>query len=187
MREERTLRAQVVRLGELDREIADLPWIVFVRQDGSLFVRCPAPLVVEAVAALARAGVETGPSAIDPRSPALRPAIVTSLAPLASRSLVDTVFVRTPPLGEAIDLVRARTRSLFRRRARERRAETRLLLRDEDRMLSWTRVIWADADLLRSGRVPDARPVVFDPGGLGHVREHIAYTRSAELARWAAA
>src|SRR5207253_2017157 len=115
----------------------------------------------------------------------LRAAIVPSLTPLASPAVVDTVDVRSPGLGEAIDLVRELTGGLFRRRVRERRERTRALLRRDDEVLSWRRVLWAEPGMLRAGRIAGARPVVFDRDGVEHARERVTFACSADVARWA--
>ena len=187
MSDELTLRARVVRGGDLDREIAALPWIGFVRHDGALFIRCAASLAEEVVAALARSGIAAEGAPLRPSRLGLRAAIVPNLFPLASPAIVDTVDVRAPALGEAIDLVRALTGGLLRRRNRERRDRIRALLRCDDQLLSWRRVLWAPPAVLRAAHITGARPVVFDRDGIEHARERITFAGCADVARWASA
>ena len=181
------LRARVVGGGDLDREIAGLPWIGFVRHDGGLFIRCAASLVEDVVAALARSGVAAEAASLRPSRAGLRAAIVANLFPLASPAIVDTVEVRSPALGEAIDLVRSLTGGLLRRRGRERSDRIRGLLRREDQLLSWRRVLWAPPAVLRVAHIPGARPVVFDGDGVEHAPERVTFAGSADVARWAGA
>jgi len=185
--EELTLRARVVRDGDLDREIAGLPWIGFVRHDGALFIRCAASSAEDVVAALARSGIAAEPAPLRPSRPGLRAAIVPNPFPLASPAIVATVEVRSPALGEAIDLVQALTGGLLRRRGRERRDRIRALLRRDDQLLSWRRVLWAPPAVLRAAHIAGARPVVFDGDGVEHAPERVTFAGSANVARWASA
>lgn len=184
---ELVLRVRVIRDGDLDREIAGIARMTFVRQDGELFVRCAPSSADEVRGALARAGMTSELAEPRARRASLRAAVVRSLAPVRSDALCDTVEVRRPSLGEAVDLVRAMTRDVLRRRDRERRERVRALLRDEDQLLSCRRVLWAEPRVLRAAKVPGARPVVFDRDGVRHAPEVISFASAGQLARWALA
>lgn len=182
-----TLHVEVVRDGDIDREIAALPRITFVRREGELYVVCGTDSAAETRAALARAGLSTDIARLGPRGASLRAAIVRSLAPARSAAVTDTVEIRRPSLGEAVDLVRVMTTDVLRRRERERRERLRALLRDEDRLLSWRRVLWAEPRVLRAAHIPGARPVVFDRDGVERAPEIVSFASRGELARWATA
>ena len=178
-----TLELHLASRGDLDAAIADLREVRLERYAGRIHLSCDRASVDDIVATLARAGMESLP-VTPPAAPAMRPAVLDHLAPISFGETRDVLSVRCAPLGEAIDLVRAATRDLFGRRARERRERLASLLQERDRVLLWRRVLYAPSGLLRARRIPGARPLVFDPDGAARAREHLVFASAHLLSAW---
>ena len=178
-----TLELHVVAPGDLDAAIADLREVRLERRAERTFITCDRAPVAAAIAALARAGVEGTPMTPS-TAPAMRAAVLGHLEPIAFAETRDVVSIRCASLGEAIDLVRDATRDLFGRRARERRERIASLLHERDRLLLWRRILYAPSGLLRSRRIPGARPLVFDPEGIDHARERLSLVSAQRLSTW---
>jgi alkylated DNA nucleotide flippase Atl1 len=171
---------------ELDTCLAQLPWARLVRSDAGLHLECAGDAVGRATALLARAGVcgavteRALPPPID-----LVPAVMSDLRPVTVAGVVDSVVVRSLDVAEATSrlLLRGRRIALVGRRRRDA-GGVRAILRSEDHVLAWRRVLWARPSVLRSRQVPGARPVVFDRDAVERSPERFALSRSNELTRW---
>ncbi|HKW77494.1 MAG TPA: hypothetical protein VJQ09_00260, partial [Candidatus Limnocylindria bacterium] len=167
-------RVTAVSPTDVDGAVCRLPWARLERTDAGTFFECADECADIAAALLARCGVRLDRSAFAPdRSVALIPAVVPDLRPRRLGGLVDEIAVR--PIDAPDALSRLMRRSLFRRRARDVE-RIRAILRGDDRMFAWRRVIWATRTLLRARELNGVRPLVFDRG---------AVERGAE--RWSSA
>lgn len=169
---------------DLDTHIAQLAWIRLVRSEVGLRVECAVGEAERAVALLARAGARCVrmPGAAGASSD-LVPAIMSDLVPVVLPGAIDSVAARTLDLGEATALLMRGSRRVFRRKRDDR--GLRAILRAEDRVIAWRRVLWARPSVLRSQR--GARPVVFDRGALENAAERFTLARADEIGRWARA
>ena len=178
-----TLELHVAAQGDVDAAIAHLCEVRLERHAGRILLSCDRAPVADVIATLARAGVEGMP--VPPMAaPAMRPAVLDHLDRISFTETRDVVSVRCAPLGEAIDVVRGATRDLLGRRARERRERLASLLQERDRLLLWRRVLYAPSGLLRSRRIPGARPLVFDPDGAARAPEHPSFASARRLSAW---
>jgi hypothetical protein len=178
-----TLELRLVANGDLDAAIASLREVRLERYAGRTLMTCEHAAAAGAIAALARAGMEATPTTPS-AAPAMRAAVLSHLDPLAFAETRDVVSVRCAPLGEALEVVRIATRDLFGRRSRERRERIASLLDERDRVVLWRRILYAPSALLRSRRIPGARPLVFDPRGAEHAREQLAFVSDGRLSAW---
>jgi hypothetical protein len=181
------LRIEALALDGLDRQLAELCWTRLVRWDEGLLVECAADEAEHAAALLARAGARTRRAETLPvPSPQLAPAVAIDLRPLALGGVLDVVTMRALAVGEA-------TGRLMTRRpgplpgARRSAEQLRRVLRGEDRMFAWRRIVWARRALLRSRDLRGLRPVVFDRDAVEHGEERCSLVGAAELTRWARA
>jgi hypothetical protein len=113
----------------------------------------------------------------------LVPAIMSDLAPIVVPGAVDRVTVRALDLGEATARLMRGTRAILRQRRDDR--SVRALLHSEDRLIAWSRVLWARPSALRSRRIRGARPVVFDREALERATESFTLARADQVGRWA--
>jgi hypothetical protein len=136
---------------------------------------------------LALAGVRvTGCPALPGPAVAFRPAIAFDLTPLGDGLQgIDVVEVRAVPLSEA-------SAALMRRRlpwlqgSRQSREACRRLLRDDDAVLGWRRIVWCSVGSFRvARRRVRLRPVVFDKDALGGRALQWTYASDGAIERWA--
>ena len=169
---------------DLDTHIAQLGWARLVRSDTGLVLECAVEDALRATALLARAGVrgvaaERAPSI----SGELVPAIMSDLGPVVMTGTIDSVTLRPLDLGEATARLMSGRRALLRRRRDD--GGVRAILRDEDRLIAWRRVLWARPSVLRSRDLRGARPVIFERGALERIAERYPFRRVGEVGRWA--
>ncbi len=177
------LRLERVRDGDLDAAVWALGTARLERRRDGLFIACDVePDVVAGV--LARAGLRACPGTTADLDPRLAAAVVRDLDPRGPAEVVDRVTVRSIRQGEATWRLRPFSGRFAWRGSRYARDAVRAVLRDEDRMLAWTRLIWARPSLLRSGSMTGVRPVVFDRGSLDHPAPRFGFVREGRLARW---
>ena len=151
--------------------------------------RCPEGVTIEcddagrAVTVLARAGANAKMCDSSP-SPAVgaRPAIARDLTPLAFAGMLDVVAVRSVDMAEATRRLRG-SPSWWPSRRTDRVA-IRALLRSEDRLLAWRRVVWGSVAILRSPGLDRLRPIVFDRASADHGPERFSLASAGELTRW---
>lgn len=180
---EASLVLSIVTPGDLDGALIALGRACIERRDGRLVVECADDVVGLAVVLLARAGAraEVGDTVRGP-APSLVPALVNDLEPRATVA-VDRISVRRIEGGEAA--ARLLRRGWRAWRARTDEAAVRRILRGEDRLYAWRRVIWVTATQLRSRQVRGVVPVVFDRGALTRDDAHVEFGGRARLSRWA--
>jgi hypothetical protein len=168
---------------DLDTHIAQFGWARLLRTDAGLVLECAGRDAEHAAAVLARAGARVTPADGAPTiARELVPAIMSDLLPVMMSGAVDSVTVRTLDLGEATARFMRGSRGMLRSRRDD--GGVRAILRAEDRVLAWRRVLWARPSLLRSRRLRGARPVVFDRDAIDRAVERYALTRAGEVGRW---
>jgi hypothetical protein len=165
-----------------DAQIASLRWARLRRGPDGVSLECATEDADRALILIARAGARArtvvGVSAPVTR---LRPALMSDLAPVAIDGVVDTIALRRVDSSEATARLERRS-WLFRR---PDRAGIRAVLRGDDQLFAWRRIVWATASTLRS-RLRSARPVIFDRDALEHGHERYTFARDDELTRWLA-
>jgi hypothetical protein len=136
---------------------------------------------------LALAGVRVTQCSGVPRpATSLRPAIAFDLVPLDEAfQAIDVVELRQIPLSEAsAALMRRRLPWLVRSRAA--RDTCRRLLRDEDAVLGWRRLVWCSVSSLRAARTRvRLRPIVFDRAAIQRHPLRWTYVNDGAIERWA--
>jgi hypothetical protein len=181
------LRLETVASGSLDRALVQLPWARIERGDAGLFLECDDEQVDRAIIALARAGMNSEPCLARQDRARLLPALVFDLSPRHVAGIVDRVAVRSVDVREATLRVLGVRRMWPRRPSATAVARTRELLRGEERVFAWRRVIWAEPGTLRSRVMGGARPVVFDRDAVERGSELWGWTADGLVARWATA
>ncbi len=179
------LALATVTEGDLDGALVALGSACIERRDGLLLVECDAVHGSRTVALFARAGARAEPltHGTAPES-GLVPALVQDLE--GHTAHVDRISIRALDTGEAAAwLLRKRWRLL--RPTADRVAQARRILRGEDRLYAWRRVIWSTAAELRSSARGSVIPIVFDRDALGRSAERMALAGDGLLARWARA
>jgi hypothetical protein len=165
-----------------DAQIASLRWARLRRGPDGVSLECATEDADRALILIARAGARArtvvGVSAPVTR---LRPALMSDLAPVAIDGVVDTIVLRRVDSSEATARLERRS-WLFRR---PDRTGIRAVLRGDDQLFAWRRIVWATASTLRS-RLRSARPVIFDRDALEHGHERYTFARDDELTRWLA-
>jgi hypothetical protein len=136
---------------------------------------------------LALAGIRVeGCSGLPTPAATLRRAIAFDLAPLdASLEAIDVVELRQIPLGEAsAELMRRRAPWL--RRSVAGQDACRRLLRGDDAVLGWRRVVWCSVPSMRAARRRvRLRPVVFDVTAVERTALKWVYVSEGAIERWA--
>lgn len=183
MSELATRRVLVRAAGDVDREVAGLPWVRLERRNGAIYMECAVETIARAASAFARAGLhlEPAPAVASPRG--LVAAVVSHMAPFGDGELVDVITIRRISLGEATAWARARRWPLLDRHGRAR-DRVRALLRGDEIAFRWRRLVFAEASALRRRRLDGARPVVFDRDALDGAPDHVGFASTAALAAW---
>lgn len=171
-------------IGDLDAALVALDRVRIERRAGALFVECAGHGAEEAQALLARAGVRASVTG-EGRGPvrALVPAIVPDLGARPG-AVIDRIDIRSVETGEAVAQLLRRRWSLV-RPGSERTDAVRRILRGEDRLFAWRRIVWAGPAQLRSGALRGVAPVVFDRDAVTRSTERFAFTAQGLVARWA--
>ena len=140
----------------------------------------------DAVHQLALAGVRSSWSGAPSPGPGLRPAIALDLEPLdGAFEAIDVVELRRIPLSEA-SVVLMRRRTPWLRSSQEARDACLRLLREEDAVIGWRRVVWCTVAVMRvaRGRVR-LRPVVFDRAAVDRQTLRWTYASEGAIGNWA--
>ncbi len=135
---------------------------------------------------LALAGVGCSWSSVPAPGTGLRPAIALDLEPVdVALGAVDVVEIRRIPLSDA-------TAALMRRRlpwvrgSQASRDSCLRLLREEDAVLGWRRIVWCSVGGLRVARARvRLRPVVFDRAAVDRQALRWTYASAGAIERWA--
>ena len=186
------LRVDASEVRRFDAQITQLAWTRLERAGTRLVLECADDDVERAMILLARAGARATPTEQEaaPMS-GLVPALVHDLAPRDVPGIVDRVSVRRIDLGEATARLGSAQRwhiALERWRVSVRHRDPsplRALLRGQERLFGWRRVLWARPALLRSRAVRDVRPVIFDREAIDRTEERHSFVLADELTRWA--
>jgi hypothetical protein len=165
-----------------DAQIANLEWARLRRGPAGVSLECASEDAERAKVLIARGGARVCASAavIAPVRRAL-PALMSDLTPVTADGVIDTIVLRRVGPAEATARLERRL-WVFRR---PDRAGIRAVLRGDDQLFAWRRIVWATASMLRS-RLRTARPVIFDRDAVEHGRERYAFARADELTRWLA-
>jgi hypothetical protein len=142
--------------------------------------------VDDATHQLALAGVRSSWSSAPTPGPALRPAIALDLEPLDGVSeAIDVVELRLIPLSEA-SAVLMRRRMPWVRSSQAARDACLRLLREEDAVIGWRRIVWCTVAVMRvaRGRVR-LRPVVFDRAAVDRKTLRWTYASQGAIGNWA--
>lgn len=163
-----------------DAQIASLRWARLRRGPEGVSLECESGDADRACVLIARGGARTR-AAVGVIAPPRRslPALMSDLAPVAADGIVDTIVLRR--VGPAEATARLWRRSWFVRRPD--RSGIRAVLRGDDQLFAWRRIVWATASTLRS-RLRSARPVIFDRDAVEHGRERYSFARDDALTRW---
>jgi hypothetical protein len=181
-----TLRLEAVRPTGFDRSLARLGASTFTRSALDTYLEIDRG-IDEVIHELALAGIRATPCPGLP-GPAvgLRPAVAFDLTPLSDAlQAIDVVEVRAVPLSEASAAL-MRSPLPWLRAPRKSREACRRLLRDDDAVLGWRRIVWCSVASLRVARARvRLRPVVFDRDALARRDLRWAYANDGAIERWA--
>ena len=181
-----TLRVEAVHRAAFDCRLARLGAGRLTRSAHETYLETDRGLP-EVTHELALAGVRVTPChALPGTAIGFRPAIAFDLTPLGDGlQAIDVVEVRAVPLSEASAAL-MRRRLPWLRGSRQSREACRRLLRDEDAVLGWRRIVWCSVGSLRVARARiRLRPVVFDRDALAGRALHWTYANDAAIGRWA--
>lgn len=181
-----TLRLEAVQRAAFDCRLARLGAGRLTRAAHDTYLETDRGLP-EVTHELALAGIRvTQGLAVPGPAAGFRPAIAFDLTPLGDGLLgIDVVEVRAVPLSEASAAL-MRRRLPWLRSSRQSREACRRLLRDEDAVLGWRRIVWCSVGSLRVARTGiRLRPVVFDRDALAGRDLQWTYANDAAIERWA--
>jgi len=181
-----TLRLEAVQRVAFDCRLARLGAGRLTRSEHNTYLETDRGLD-EVTHELALAGVRvTRCLALPGAAASFRPAIAFDLTPLGDGLQgIDVVEVRAVPLSEASAAL-MRRRLPWLRSSRRSREACRRLLRDDDTVLSWRRIVWCSVGSLRVARARvRLRPVVFDRDALGGRALQWTYASDGAIERWA--
>jgi hypothetical protein len=181
-----TLRLEAVRCTAFDAHLARLGGGRLTRAGSRTYLESDVG-IASAGHELFLAGIRVAPCGGPPTpGPSLRRSIAFDLVPLdEALEAIDVVEIRRIPLGEAsAELMRRRAPWL--RGSPAKQSACRRLLRDEDAVLGWRRVLWCSMPSLRAARrLVRLRPVVFDSAGIERTAMKWIYASEGAIERWA--
>ena len=180
------VRLEALRCAAFDACLANLGGGRLTRTDGATYLETDLHLD-EATYRLALAGVRaTRCERVPLPGAGLRPAIGLDLTPLdGSVSAIDVIELRSVSLGDASAAL-MRRRMPWLRGANAARTACRQLLREEDAVLTWRRVLWCSIASLRDARSRcRVRPVVVDHAALDRHPPRWTYAGEGAIERWA--
>lgn len=186
MRVETKLRLEAVRCTAFDARLVRLGGgrltraaeITYLESDGG---------IDEATHQLALAGIRVSHcSSVPGPLTGLRPAVALDLVPLdGAFQAIDVVEVRQIPLRDASAALMHR-RLPWLRSSRSARDACLRLLRDEDAVIGWRRIVWCSVPSMRAARVRvRLRPVVFDRAAVTHQQLRWTYVSDGAIEQWA--
>ena len=181
-----TLRLEAVRRAAFDCRLARLGAGRLTRSGSETYLEIDRE-IDDVTHELALAGVRvTVCPALPGLAAGLRPSIAFDLTPLGEGlQAIDVVEVRALPLSEASAAL-MRRRLPWLRGSRPSREACRRLLRDDDAVLGWRRIVWCPVASLRVARARvRLRPVVFDRDALSGRALQWAYANDGAIGRWA--
>jgi hypothetical protein len=181
-----TLRLEAVRRAAFDCRLARLGASRLTRSGNETYLEIDRG-IDEVTHALALAGVRvTCCLSVPGLAAGLRPSIAFDLTPLGQGlQAIDVVEVRALPLSETSAAL-MRRRLPWLRGSRQSREACRRLLRDDDAVLGWRRIVWCPMASLRVARARiRLRPVVFDRDALSGRALQWTYASDGAIERWA--
>jgi hypothetical protein len=181
-----TLRLEPVRRVAFDRRLARLGRCRLTRAALDTYLEIDRG-IDEVTYELALAGVRvTRCPALPANAAGLRPAIAFDLTPLGDGlQAIDVVDVHAVSISEA-SAVLLRRRLPWLGAPRHSREACRRLLRDDDAVLGWRRIVWCSVASLRVARARiRLRPVVFDRAALADRTHQWTYVNDGAIERWA--
>lgn len=180
------LRLEPVRLSAFDSQLAALGAGRLTRASAITYLESDRS-VQDATQRLALAGVRVALGVATPvPATGFRPAIAFDLTPLgAAFDALDVVELQPIPLAHAsAALMRRRLKWLAGSRAA--RDACRRLLRQEDAVIGWRRIVWCSITSLRAARSQvRLRPIVFDRAALQRHPLRWSYASDRAIERWA--
>jgi hypothetical protein len=183
---ETTLRLEAVRRTAFDARLARLGGGRLTRAGAVTYLQSDRG-IEDATYQLALAGIRVARcSSVPGPVSGLRPAIALDLMPLDDAfQAVDVVELRQIPLSDASAVLMHR-RLPWLRSSRVARDACLRLLREEDAVLGWRRIVWCTVASLRSARsrLP-LRPVVFDRAAVERNSLRWTYVSDGAIERWA--
>ncbi len=174
-----------MRRSEFDARLAQLGGGRLTRAAGVTYLESDRD-VGDTTRQLALAGVRSSWSGIPSPESSLRPAIALDLAPLdATFGAIDVVELRRVRLGDAsAELMRQRLPWL--RRSQAKRDACLRLLREEDAVMGWRRIVWCSVAAMRLARARiRLRPVVFDRSAVDRQDLRWTYVSDGAIGSWA--
>lgn len=180
-----TLRLEAVSRSGLDARLARLGSGRLTRTGGVTYLESDRD-VADAIHELALAGIRGSWSSVPSHRTGLRPAIAVHLKPLdAALEAIDVVEVRRIPLGDASAALMQR-RLPWRRMSRVTRDACLRLLREEDAVIGWRRIVWCSVAALRVVRTRvRLRPIVFDRAAVDRQELRWTYVSDGAIGSWA--
>ena len=181
-----TVRLEAVTPTAFDAQLARLGSGKLTRAAAAIYLETQ-PGVDAAIYRLALAGVRvTRCTGVPAPAKGLRPSIAFDLTPLDDAfGAIDVIDLRQISLGEASAAL-MRNRLPWLRPSRAARNICRRLLRDEDAILAWRRIVWCSVASLRAARARvRLRPVVFDHGAASRQPLRWTYVGDDAIERWA--
>ncbi len=181
-----TVRLEAVTPTAFDAQLARLGSGKLTRAAAGIYLETQTGFDA-AIYLLALAGVRVTRCTGVPAPPKdLRPSIAFELTPLDHAfGAIDVIELRQILLGEASAAL-MKNRLPWLRSSRAARHTCRRLLRDEDAILAWRRIVWCSVASLRAARARvRLRPVVFDHGAASREPFRWTYASSGAIARWA--
>jgi hypothetical protein len=180
-----TLRLEAVSPSGFDDRLAHLGNGRLTRTSGVTYLESDRG-VDEAIRQLALAGIRSSLSSVPSPESALRPAIASHLEPLdAALQAIDVVEVSRISLGDASAVLMHR-RLPWLRGSRVARGACLRLLREEDAVIGWRRVVWCSVAALRVARARvRLRPVVFDRTAVDRQDLRWTYVSARSIESWA--
>lgn len=180
-----TLRLDAVRRSAFDVCLAQLGGGRLTRVAGVTYLESDLD-VEDATHRLALAGIRSLWSSVPSRETGLRPAIALHLEPLdAAFGAIDVVELRRIPLSDAsASLMRRRLPWL--RSSQATRDACLRLLREEDAVIGWRRIVWCSVAVMRVARARiRLRPVVFDRAAVDRQTLRWTYASEGAIGNWA--
>jgi len=180
------LRLEVVGARRFDAQLATIGESRLIRTPQGSYLEVDVTSVVAAVRSSALAGVRAIACDRD-FTPGVdtMPALASGLEPLDPALVaIDVVEARPVPLAEASAALLS-PRDLWRTASRDDRDRCRRLLRDEDDVLAWRRIVWCPTRAVRAVAArARLRPVVFDRDGLDRAPFRWTHASDGAIARW---
>jgi hypothetical protein len=179
------LRIEAVSRSGFDARLAQLGSGRLTRTAGVTYLESDGD-VADAIHQLALAGVRSSRSSVPSLETGLRPAIVPHLKPLdPALDAVDVLEVRPISLGAASGAL-MRRRLPWLRGSRLTRDACLRLLREDDAVIGWRRIVWCSIAALRVIRTHvRVRPIVFDRAAVDRQELRWTYVSDGAIERWA--